>query len=95
MTKKILATQRSRMYRLFKESLKCCSCGYDRDSSALEFHHTLLDYLRTIDGQSASIINKKKIAKEFNVSDMSIRRDLMELQNNGSININGIVEVLI
>ncbi len=210
MTKKVLATQRSRMYRLFKESLKCCSCGYDRDSSALEFHHiipvdkleeipklvsigdydivisefkkcavicsnchniihnstnarvaievatsltpvdvkyfqdlcetfnvlvdnndeeidnnltinnvdvlvsqeiieskdanrklkferqqALLDYLRTIDGQSASIINKKKLAKEFNVSDMSIRRDLMELQNNGSININGIVEVLI
>ena len=41
MTKKILATQRSRMYRLFKESLKCCSCGYDRDSSALEFHHII------------------------------------------------------
>ena len=41
MAKRILATQRSRMYRLFKESLKCCSCGYDRDSSALEFHHII------------------------------------------------------
>lgn len=41
MAKRILATQRSRMYRVFKESLKCCSCGYDRDSSALEFHHII------------------------------------------------------
>lgn len=41
MAKRILATQRSRMYRVFKESLKCCSCGYDRDSSVLEFHHII------------------------------------------------------
>lgn len=37
--KKILSTQRNRIYRLFKDSLKCCSCDYSYDTSALEFHH--------------------------------------------------------
>lgn len=41
MSKKILSTQRNRIYRLFKDSLKCCSCSYDYDTSALEFHHII------------------------------------------------------
>lgn len=39
MGKKILSTQRNRIYRIFKDSLECCTCGYNQDSSALEFHH--------------------------------------------------------
>lgn len=208
MSKKILATQRSRMYRLFKESLKCCSCGYDRDTSVLEFHHivpnnkleeipklisigeydtiiselkkcavvcsnchniihnstnakvaievakslvpvdikyfqelcitfnvlvenedediddnlksdnvdilvsqeildskntnrqvkqerqqALIEYLKTIEGQSSTVINKKDISRKLCTSDMSIHRDLIELQNKGTLNLNGFIKI--
>lgn len=43
MTKKILATQRNRILRIFKDTQRCCSCGFDKDASALQFHHIIPD----------------------------------------------------